>query len=584
MPPRNPDARDLSPAAWVERIEAASRSTRSWLDRSEAIRIQVLVAAGLWPEFPRPPVRAEVYGRRDHDGYSVEKVRIETWPGFWLAGNLYRPAGPAGWRPAVLSLHGHWPAGRFAENESTSLPGRAIGLARLGVVVLSTDMVGYGDTTQLPHDFQDVPWGVSLLGLQLWNNIRALDFLERLPGVDPARMGVTGASGGATQTFLLAATDARVACSIPVNMVTAGCQGGCQCENAPLLRLDLNNVEIAAAIAPRPLMLISCTGDWTAKTEQRDAPVVARTFAALGAADRFRAVTVNADHNFNRESRELAYGWIARWLLGAPTSDPVPEAAFAPANRKQLSVWDRSHPRPARLMGARGLAGHLRRDIAAQLRALFPRDRDSLSRFRATMLPAMRATLAARVPLPAELAVEVRRDGPAPVLSVVTEAEAGSFHGAGRVVILRPHVREAPVNSDADTETEEWIRWRESHPLTYYRTELARQVQDVLCAVAAFGGPEIRLEGKGDAGVPVLLARSLLNEDAIGLTVADLGGADAGSASFWTGERSLPGILRIGGLTTAAILAAPGPVELRGGAGLDTAAIHAAWAAARSSR
>ena len=202
----------------------------------------------------------------------MSKVYFESLPGFFVTGNLYRPSGPGPF-PAVLSPHGHWTYGRVENTSTNSGPARAIGLARLGFVVFTFDMVGYLDSQQLPHTFggrREQLWGLSLAGLQLWNSIRAIDFLESLPYVKRDAIAATGESGGGTQTFLLAAVDDRIRVAAPVNMISLHMQGGCLCENLPGLRLDTNNVEIAATIAPRPLLMISATGDWTKETMEVD--------------------------------------------------------------------------------------------------------------------------------------------------------------------------------------------------------------------------------------------------------------------------------------------------------------------------
>ena len=132
---------------------------------------------------------------------------FESLPGFLVTGNLYRPPG-AGPFPAVLSPHGHWTYGRLENTDTVSGPGRAINLARQGFVVFTYDMIGYADSRQLTHAFggrRENLWGLSLSGLQLWDSIRALDFLDSLPFVRHDGYGATGESGGGTQTFLLAA-------------------------------------------------------------------------------------------------------------------------------------------------------------------------------------------------------------------------------------------------------------------------------------------------------------------------------------------------------------------------------------------
>ncbi len=295
-------------------------SPAEWQRRAAWLREHVLASHGLLPMPDKTPLRAQVFDERHHDDYSVAKVYFESLPGFFVTGNLYTPAG-RGPFPAVLLPHGHWTYGRLENTEISSIPGSAISLARQGFVAFTWDLVGYDDSRQLTHAFggrRESLWGLSLAGLQLWNAIRSVDFLQSRPDVDPARIGAAGASGGGTQTFLLAAVDERVKVAVPVNMISLHMQGGCLCENPPGLRLDTSNVELAATIAPRPLLMISATGDWTAETPRVEYPEMRKLFALAGAEDRVQTVQIDAPHNFNRPTREAVYAWMARWLLGAP--------------------------------------------------------------------------------------------------------------------------------------------------------------------------------------------------------------------------------------------------------------------------
>ncbi|HID07560.1 MAG TPA: hypothetical protein EYP10_10510, partial [Armatimonadetes bacterium] len=179
---------------------------RQWLRRARELREHILVACGLYPLPERTPLNARIFGRIERDDYTVEKVYFESYPGFFVTGNLYRPRGRKPPFPAVLCPHGHWRDGRLHNDERGSVPGRCINFAKQGYVVLSYDMVGYNDCNQVPHRFGDGReqlWGISPMGLQLWNSIRAIDFLCSLPDVDRKRIAVTGASGGGTQTFMV---------------------------------------------------------------------------------------------------------------------------------------------------------------------------------------------------------------------------------------------------------------------------------------------------------------------------------------------------------------------------------------------
>src|SRR5437762_3177057 len=204
-------------------------SREAWLERAAFLRKQILASAGLLPMPEKLTLNAQVFGKLERQGYSVEKVLLETMPGFYLGGNLYRPLGRQGPFPGVVSPHGHWAYGRLENTALVSVPGRAISLARQGYVVFTYDMIGYNDTNQVPHDWSDPRydlWDVSSFGTQLWDSIRATDFVMSLPDVDPTRIVATGASGGGTQTFFLMAVDERIKAAAPVNMISATSQGG----------------------------------------------------------------------------------------------------------------------------------------------------------------------------------------------------------------------------------------------------------------------------------------------------------------------------------------------------------------------
>ena len=319
-------------------------SLADWQTRRAALRQQILSAAGLLPMPERNPLHAAIVHRLAVGDVVIETILLETLPGYFLAANLYRPAQDGGRHPAVLSPHGHWRRGRLENIPSYSVPALGLNLARQGYIVFAHDMVGYQDTRQTPHDFggwREQLWSFSPLGLQLWNSIRALDYLESRPDVDPARLAVTGASGGGTQTILLAAVDDRVRVDAPVNMVSAYAQGADPCEEAPNLRLDTFNVEIAAMMAPLPMLLVSSSGDWTRNTPKEEFPAIQRIYALYGAAEKVRNQHFNANHNYNAASRQAVYRFFRDTLGQGNFQEPeIPVPPLADADLKPQALPD----------------------------------------------------------------------------------------------------------------------------------------------------------------------------------------------------------------------------------------------------
>ncbi len=350
------------------------------------MRTDVAVALGLHPSPTKGPLRAVIHGRIDQGDYTIDKVYFESAPGFYVTGNLYRPKQFTGRIPAVLFAHGHWKDARFlnqpaehvrkeiatgqevfVEGGKSRFQSMCVQLARMGCLVWQWDSLSDSDSVQLPeslvHRFakqrpemnRAEGWGLystpaearlqSVMGLQTWNNLRSLDFVLSLPEVDPARVAVTGASGGGTQTMILAALDDRIALSFPAVMVSTAMQGGCTCENASLLRLGRGNVDFAALFAPKPQGMTTAN-DWTKEMATKGFPELRAYYERLGAGDH---VMLHRDesspHNYNRAARAAFYGWLNRhFRLGLPT--PIVERDYRVLGKAELTVWDASHPAP----------------------------------------------------------------------------------------------------------------------------------------------------------------------------------------------------------------------------------------------
>ena len=271
--------------AELDRIAKKIPDLEAWNKRRAAVRQGILEGAGLHPLPRRTPLNPRRHSRRSHPGYTVENVALETAPGFFLCGNLYLPSKPPESMAAILCPHGHARDPKYVKEGRLrpEMQYRCATLARMGAAVFSYDMIGYSDSRKQGWSHNH---GTQVLRLQCWNSIRAVDFMLSLPGIDPKRVGVTGASGGGTQTFLLTALDDRITAAAPCVMVSAHFFGGCACESGVPIHVRphhiTNNTEIAALCAPRPMMLISCGGDWTANTPKVEFPFVQRIYELHG--------------------------------------------------------------------------------------------------------------------------------------------------------------------------------------------------------------------------------------------------------------------------------------------------------------
>ncbi len=287
--------------------------------RKEELRFNLRMAAGLYPWPEKTPLNVRMEDVGACEGYTVRRIMYESMPGFWSTGNLYLPDPMPENAPAILYCMGHFETQRLTREERIDVPQQLANFARMGFVCLVTDMIGKVDSKQITHDYgrdEMELWQSNGLGVQLWNNIRALDLLSTLPGVDAARIGMTGCSGGATQTLLTALVDDRIKAAAPINMISLEMQGGCQCENAPGLRRHTENCEMCCTLAPLPLFISGSTGDWTKNQETIEYPVLRDTYRLFDAQDKLEHYYQVAGHQYNEKTRRRVYNFFARTLMG----------------------------------------------------------------------------------------------------------------------------------------------------------------------------------------------------------------------------------------------------------------------------
>lgn len=397
-------------------------SIGQWEARSQALKLRIKVATGLWPMPEKTPLNAVIHGKVQRPGFTVEKVYFESIPGHFVSGLLFRPDDGKKdlKRPAVLSPHGHGGrnqdyglakmdeliksgAEKFTKSGRFPKMARCAQLARMGCVVFLYDMLGYVDSQQISreiaHGFSKQrpalegkkEWGFysaqaemrlqSIMGLQTWNSIRGLDFLEQLPDVDRKRMAVTGGSGGGTQTILLCAIDDRPIAAFPNGMVSTSMQGGCTCENCSLLRVGTGNVELAALFAPKP-QAMTAANDWTKEMMTKGYPELQKLYGMYDARDNVACrEMLHFPHNFNYQSRLTMYRWFHKHLK-LDSKLPIDESDYEPLTKAEYTVWDNAHPAP------KGGTEHeiavtkfLAADAQKSLAKLTPQDPQSLIEF-----------------------------------------------------------------------------------------------------------------------------------------------------------------------------------------------------------
>lgn len=331
----------------LQRMAKSADSRSSWEKRAEILKQHIIEGSRLNTLPSNTPLKAVIHSKQTMDGYTIENVSFESLPGFFVTGNLYRPVARLNTYAGVLCPHGHGNNPRWQEYTQR----RCATLARMGAVVFAYDMIGTGDATQTTHKHP------LAFELQMQDSRRALDFLLSLPGIDKKRIGITGESGGGTQTFMLTAIDKRISVSVPVVMVSAHFFGGCVCESGMPVHKGENfqtsNVEIAALAAPRPMLLVSDGKDWTKNTPEVEYPFVKNVYALFDASAQLENKHLpDEGHDYGANKRLAAYRFLAKHLglsLSNVTGNDghISEDFFRVADSTSLRAFDAQHPRPA---------------------------------------------------------------------------------------------------------------------------------------------------------------------------------------------------------------------------------------------
>lgn len=327
-----------------------------WKTRRESLHRQLLEMLGLDPMPPKTDLKATITGRVDHPRFTVEKLHFQSRPGLYVTADLYVPKQVKEPLPAILYVCGH---GRVKKNgisygNKAAYQHHGAWFARNGYVCLTIDTLQLGEIEGIHHGtYSHKMWwwnnrGYTPAGVEAWNCIRALDYLQSRKEVDPQRIGVTGRSGGGAYSWWIAAIDTRIKAAVPVagitdlqNHVIDGCvEGHCDCMfMVNTYRWDYPMV--AAMIAPRPLMIGNSDQDSIFPLDgvKRVYEKARRVYRLYGAADKIALNITAGGHKDTPELRKPAFAWFDKHLKGITRSEYMPaEKLFKP---EQLKVFDK---------------------------------------------------------------------------------------------------------------------------------------------------------------------------------------------------------------------------------------------------
>ena len=341
----------------AERCLAGIDSREAWTERRGRLRDELREMLGLVPEPPRGDLRAVTTGviERADLGIAVEKLHFQSVPGLYVTASFYRPLRIEGRLPAVLYLcgHGQVKVDGVSHGNKAFYQHHPAWFARNGYACLIIDTLQLGEIEGKHHgtyklgEWWWVSRGYTPAGLEAWNSIRALDYLETRPEVDPKRIGVTGRSGGGIGTWWLAALDDRPAALVAVagitdleNHIADGCiDGHCDC-NFPVNLYGWDYPALAALAAPRPLLFANSDKDaiFPLSGVLRVHARLKSIYGLLGAADRLGLCIVEGPHKDTQELQVPAFRWMERWLKGT-AEPPVVAAAEKPFDPKELRVF-----------------------------------------------------------------------------------------------------------------------------------------------------------------------------------------------------------------------------------------------------
>lgn len=602
------------------------RTRQEWEDRRAKLRSAMFAAMGPFPEKPcdLSPRPAGVLKR---DGYRIEKLLLQTRPDVWMTACAYVPEPLTGKAPAVLVVHGHWPWAR----RDPVVQARCLGLVKLGFFVLAVDAFGAGERYTNPgrgtyhgalYGSTLWPTGQTLLGMQVYDNRRAVDYLRARPEIDGDRLGITGASGGGNQSMYAGALDERIRAVVPVCSVGtyqaylhAAC---CVCEVLPGALRFAEEGDVLSLVAPRALLVMNAIKDayqFSVGEAEKSIRRARAVFDLYGAGDKLKHATFESPHDYNQAMREAMYGWMTRWLKDQGDARPIPEpkhevekpedlACFAELERPKTFLFPPSFAaRDAKALLAplekqktdhpeawESQAVYMRSQLRKQVFGDFPKlgePRADIADKQAdggivTQSLTLRSP-ANDVPLPAVLkrkaegkekqpaCLLLHLDGkdealkqslPSALLTKGWAVLAADLRGTGETKAAGDAIAGAPDHNSAEHGL--WL----GRPLLGQWCFDVLRLLDWLATVPFLRRDRFAVVGIGQAGIVALCAAGMFDDRIVSAAAVDSLASYVTDQSYAAGIRIgllAPGILRVGDVPHLAALAAPRRLIISGG-------------------
>lgn len=610
-------------AAALRAADRPPANRAAWQARRVALRQAMAAALGPAPEKPGE-LAPRLVGTLRRPGYRIEKLLVQARPDGWVTASAYVPEPLSGKVPAVLVVHGHWAGAR----RDPVVQARCLGLVKLGFFVLAVDAFGAGERhpAYVRGSYHGAlqgstlwPTGLTLLGVQVQDNHRMVDYLQSRPEVDGARIGITGASGGGNQTMYAGALDDRLAAVVPVCSVgsyqaylKAAC---CVCEVLPGALRFTEEGEVLGLVAPRALLVVSATRDafQFSVGEAKKSLAMARAIYQLhGKEEALGHAIFESGHDYSQAMREAMYGWMTRWLKGEGDGKPIAEPKHEVEAPEDLACYaDGKRPAgylfPAELAGREGRrllawqdtyrfdhaqaweaqAATLRTRLEAVLGGLPAPTRAAAKRNAGVEAGGIRTTtLQVSVEPGLDLDVVVRHkpvEGKQPlaVLLHLDGKDAALKHPLAAALLTRGWAVWAPDlrGTGAGQPAGDAIAGAPDHNSAEHAVWVGRpllggwvaDVRAVLATATALPGMDagrVALIGLGQAGVVAVTAAALAGERLASVAAVDSLASYVTAEPFAAGTRMgllVPGLLTAGDVPHLAALRAPGKLLIVGG-------------------